>query len=150
MILFRADGNKKIGSGHLMRCLSIADAMKEMGIQSIFATADDSMSELLRNRGYENIILHTDYYDMDGESGEYDDCDDESEYDLDDYGEAGPETEGFYDDYGQDDSDHNAAEPSFEADGYEDEPEDDDVIQDHENETETDSAGYPGTERKGQ
>ena len=67
MILFRADGNKKIGSGHLMRCLSIADAMQEIGIKSIFVTADDSMSELLKNRGYENIILHTDYYDMDGE-----------------------------------------------------------------------------------
>ena len=97
-----------------------------------------------------NDANDADDYDMDGESGEYDDCDDESEYDLDDYGEAGPETEGFYDDYGQDDSDHNVAEPSFEADGYEDEPEDDDVIQDHENEIETDSAGCPGTERKGQ
>ena len=35
MFIFRADGNKLIGSGHVMRCLSIANAAKEIGYKSI-------------------------------------------------------------------------------------------------------------------
>lgn len=50
-----------------MRCLSIADKMQETGIDTVFVTADDCMSELLRSRGYENVILHTDYADMEKE-----------------------------------------------------------------------------------
>lgn len=68
MILFRADGNKTIGSGHIMRCLSIADAMRDMGLESAFVTADDSMSTILASRGYDNIILHTDYRNVEDES----------------------------------------------------------------------------------
>lgn len=67
MILFRADGNKTIGLGHIMRCLSIADAMRDIGLESAFVTADKSMSELLESRGYGNIELHTDYRNTDDE-----------------------------------------------------------------------------------
>ena len=67
MILFRADGNKTIGAGHIMRCLSIADALKDIGLESAFVTADDCMSGLIKSRGYDNIILNTDYRETDGE-----------------------------------------------------------------------------------
>lgn len=67
MILFRADGNKTIGSGHIMRCLSIADAMRDIGLESAFVTADKSMSEILESRGYGNIVLHADYRNTDDE-----------------------------------------------------------------------------------
>ena len=76
MILFRADANSFIGLGHIMRCLSIADAMAATsnftilprGKQDIkFVRADEGISDLIRNRGYEPIILHTDYRVMDSE-----------------------------------------------------------------------------------
>lgn len=69
LILFRADGNKEIGSGHVMRCLSIADALSDMGNRSLFVTADNTMSELIEGRGYPCIVLHTDYKNMDCETG---------------------------------------------------------------------------------
>ena len=76
MILFRADANSAIGMGHVMRALSIADALSSTdptiissGKQGIkFLIADESVSDLIRTRGYEPIVLHTDYQDMDGET----------------------------------------------------------------------------------
>ena len=76
MILFRADANSNIGLGHIMRCLSIADALSSItteptivrGKDSIkFVLADETVSELIKSRGYEPIVLHTDYNAMDGE-----------------------------------------------------------------------------------
>ena len=32
-ILFRADGNASIGAGHIMRCLSIGEAARELGLE---------------------------------------------------------------------------------------------------------------------
>lgn len=76
MILFRADANSNIGMGHVMRCLSIADAISTLpyptilprGKQDIkFVLADDGVAELIKDRGYEPIVLHTDYDDMEKE-----------------------------------------------------------------------------------
>ncbi len=76
MILFRADANPNIGMGHIMRCLSIADAMAATSNSTIlprgrqdikFVLADNSISLLICSRGYEPIILHTDYKSMDSE-----------------------------------------------------------------------------------
>lgn len=61
MIFFRADGNSDIGSGHIMRCLSIADAGSIENHQSLFITADKSFNCTIKNRGYENIVLNSDY-----------------------------------------------------------------------------------------
>ena len=60
MILFRADGNSLIGTGHIMRCLAIADRLKEK-CECVFVTADDGPAGLLEGRGYRNIVLNTDY-----------------------------------------------------------------------------------------
>lgn len=67
MILFRADGNHSLGVGHIMRCLSIADAFREIGEEVVFVVADDSMSGLISLRGYRAIPLDTNYSDMAGE-----------------------------------------------------------------------------------
>lgn len=67
MILFRVDGNSQIGLGHMMRCLSIADALKNRGEDVLFAIADDRCMPLLTQRGYRSAILGTDFADMDGE-----------------------------------------------------------------------------------
>lgn len=77
-VIFRADANSSIGMGHIMRCLSIADAFKESLIgrselskpeeNSIrFVLADDTVRDLVEGRGYEAVVLHTDYTDMDSE-----------------------------------------------------------------------------------
>lgn len=69
MIIFRADGNPKIGSGHIMRCLSIADAAKEQGKECCFFTADDCFAATIRERGFVCDVLQTSYCDMNAEQG---------------------------------------------------------------------------------
>lgn len=67
MIIFRADGNGNIGSGHIMRCLSIADMARRAGESCTFATAGDEFQEAIKVRGHACVVSHTDYKDM--ESG---------------------------------------------------------------------------------
>ena len=67
MFLFRADGNASVGAGHVMRCLSIADAARDKGIDCAFITAGDEFDEIIEGRGYRDIVLGTDYKDMDSE-----------------------------------------------------------------------------------
>lgn len=67
MILIRADANEKIGTGHVMRCTAIADALKQCGQQVCFLTADDKGGRLLKDRGQAYEVLHMDYACMEGE-----------------------------------------------------------------------------------
>ena len=66
-VFFRADANTEIGMGHIMRCLSVADVFDYYGYDIYFLTADDRISELITGRGYEVIVLHSDYKLMDKE-----------------------------------------------------------------------------------
>lgn len=67
MYIIRADGNTAIGMGHVMRCLSIADAMKERNIEPVFMTADNGCVSMIEDRGYKVHILGTDYRNMESE-----------------------------------------------------------------------------------
>lgn len=67
MIWIRADANEKIGTGHMMRCISIARALKQCGQRVCFITADDSGVPILENSGQEYRILHSDYRNMEDE-----------------------------------------------------------------------------------
>lgn len=67
MILFRADGNPKVGSGHIMRCLSLADAFREIGQGAAFITADDHLKSVIQKRGYTCVVLHTKHDRMEDE-----------------------------------------------------------------------------------
>ena len=67
MFYFRADGNEKIAMGHVMRCLSIADAAREQGESAAFLLADGQAVPLLRQRGYEAIVLDSPWDDMEAE-----------------------------------------------------------------------------------
>ena len=66
MLYIRADGNTEIGMGHVMRCLSVAEAVAETGGQPrpVFITADEGCCHLITDRGFQSIVLDTDYRDM--------------------------------------------------------------------------------------
>lgn len=59
MFYIRVDANEIIATGHVMRCLAIADAMRKLGETVIFLTADEKGEELINSRGYEVICLHS-------------------------------------------------------------------------------------------
>lgn len=66
-IVIRADGNRQIAMGHVMRCLSIADELQARGADVIFVTAGNETEELIRSRGFENHVLHSDFAQMEQE-----------------------------------------------------------------------------------
>lgn len=57
MVGIRVDANEYIASGHVMRCLSIADAIVELGEDVIFFTSDDSAADLIKNRGFKVVLI---------------------------------------------------------------------------------------------
>lgn len=64
MYFVRADGNAKIGAGHLMRCLTIAEAMVKLSVAEsdiLFVCADESSAILVREHGFGAEVLGTDY-----------------------------------------------------------------------------------------
>lgn len=69
MFLIRADGNAKIGAGHLMRCLTIADELQKYvnSREILFICADWQSAELVRNRGYDTFVLESDPREMEAE-----------------------------------------------------------------------------------
>lgn len=71
-IWIRTDGNEKIATGHLMRCLSIARACANQKKSVVFLTADTQSESLLRERfafpsEFEIECLHSDYHDLEKE-----------------------------------------------------------------------------------
>ncbi len=67
MILIRADANGTIGSGHVMRCLSIAKAFTDHGEQVCFVTADNRGDDLINSRGFSSINLCSEWTCMEDE-----------------------------------------------------------------------------------
>ena len=59
MIFFRADSNKQIASGHIMRCLSIAQAFSEAGEEVEFLIADENPISMLERAGVKYTVLHS-------------------------------------------------------------------------------------------
>lgn len=66
-ILFRADGNKHIGWGHVMRSLSIASEAQNMGSECFFVCADTSLKAKIEEYGFNVRILNSDYSRMENE-----------------------------------------------------------------------------------
>ncbi len=66
-IFFRADANKLIGMGHIMRCLSIADVFRSLQHTVLFIIADEDISDYIHERGYDTYVLNTDYQRSDEE-----------------------------------------------------------------------------------
>ena len=67
MIYIRTDMNDQIATGHIMRCLSIADGLRKIGESVKFIVADENAVALIKERGYSSIILGADWNNMDEE-----------------------------------------------------------------------------------
>lgn len=63
-IAIRVDGNRAIGSGHLIRCISVAGNLRKLGIGTRFLVADDTSAELLARRGIQAVRLGTDVHHL--------------------------------------------------------------------------------------
>jgi UDP-2,4-diacetamido-2,4,6-trideoxy-beta-L-altropyranose hydrolase len=61
--VFRADASVEIGTGHVMRCLTLADALSERGTECRFICRPHpgNLLELIKARGYEALALSTSY-----------------------------------------------------------------------------------------
>lgn len=60
-VAFRVDASINIGSGHLMRCLTLADKLSKSGIKCIFLSRNlkGHMIEIIKNKGHEVIVLYS-------------------------------------------------------------------------------------------
>lgn len=67
MLYIRVDMNTVIATGHLMRCIAIAEAAKCKGENTTFVLADEQAVELLKGRGFSYLVLHTKWDDMESE-----------------------------------------------------------------------------------
>ncbi len=58
-VVFRADASLNIGSGHVMRCLTLANALRESGASCFFVCREHpgNLLELIREQGFEAIGL---------------------------------------------------------------------------------------------
>ena len=63
-VYFRCDGNAQIGGGHIMRCLSIANALKELGVESEFIVSDSEFAKTIKDKGFYLIVLETNYKEL--------------------------------------------------------------------------------------
>lgn len=67
MIYIRVDCNNDIATGHLIRCIAIADAARDMGIETEFIIADSNPVAMLQSKSYKYYVLDTVWNDMETE-----------------------------------------------------------------------------------
>lgn len=67
-VFIRVDGNEMIATGHVMRCLSIAEQLRKRNIEVVFVTADDSPCAMIREKGFSVDILESVWNNLDEET----------------------------------------------------------------------------------
>lgn len=65
-VLIRADGNERIGSGHIMRTKSIGIQLKKLGAKVLYALADERGKRLINNE-LQSVVLSSNYECLDDE-----------------------------------------------------------------------------------
>lgn len=68
MIYIRADANEMIGTGHVMRCLAIAEKIRSSGEDVYFITADNRSVKIIESKGFETLCLDSVWNDLDYET----------------------------------------------------------------------------------
>lgn len=66
----RVDANETVATGHVMRCLAIAEELKKMGENPLFISADEFPRLLIEQKGYEFVSLGSDWRNMEVEIGQ--------------------------------------------------------------------------------
>lgn len=69
MILIRTDSNSSIASGHVARCLRIAETLSKKGNKPVFLVSDNNSRPLIESSGFKCIVLNTDWRKLAGEAG---------------------------------------------------------------------------------
>lgn len=59
--------NQTIATGHVMRCLSIAEAARDNGVEAIFILADEQAQDLIQSKGFRTIALNSTWNDLEKE-----------------------------------------------------------------------------------
>lgn len=67
-IYIRVDGNEIIATGHVMRCLSIAEQARKQGAEVTFVVADDRPCSLIESKGFSVDVLGTVWNDLEQET----------------------------------------------------------------------------------
>ena len=59
-VAFRVDSSREIGTGHVMRCLTLAEALRERGAENVFICRDlpGNISDQISQAGYKLILLN--------------------------------------------------------------------------------------------
>ena len=69
-IAIRADGSAQIGMGHLMRCMSVANALKEKQAEILFITSNEQSKGFVTEKGFLCHMLQGQYESMEEEAAE--------------------------------------------------------------------------------
>jgi UDP-2,4-diacetamido-2,4,6-trideoxy-beta-L-altropyranose hydrolase len=67
MIYIRADANFVLGSGHIMRCLTIAKVLREKGQDVKFITADQEAENIIKKYNFSYVCLESDWNSLEDE-----------------------------------------------------------------------------------
>ncbi len=64
MFFFRVDSNSYIASGHVMRCLAIANILIKKGEKVCFLISDDNSCSILSQNNIDFIVLNSDWHNL--------------------------------------------------------------------------------------
>lgn len=70
-ICIRVDGNEIIATGHVMRCLSVAEQLRKKGAQVLFVLADMRPASMIEDKGFEYHVLDSVWNRMDSETEKF-------------------------------------------------------------------------------
>lgn len=61
LLAIRVDGNREIGSGHVMRCCAVAHAAGRRGVGVRFLVSDEDSAAMLKEQGFESEVVGGDF-----------------------------------------------------------------------------------------